>query len=262
MFRIAAFARLGGVSAKMLRDYDRLGLFRPAWVDADTGYRMYTPSQLPKLRRILALRDLGVGLDEISTLVCEDADLRAVLERRRGELETARNEIDRRLQTVGVTLAASDESSLDVVVRDVPAELVGTLDVADAGGDVGRAFYELELAIRDAGVRAPRPPGAIVPDGPAETEVFVPVRRAAAGLAARRLPAIRAATALHHGSYGGLEATRSRLAEWIDGSGLRQVGPLRILYLQFDAEGDLRLPRTWLVERASELVTELQVPVG
>ena len=30
MFRIAAFADLGGVSSKVLRDYDRLGIFRPA----------------------------------------------------------------------------------------------------------------------------------------------------------------------------------------------------------------------------------------
>ena len=33
MFRIAAFAGLGGVSAKVLRDYDRMGIFRPGWVD-------------------------------------------------------------------------------------------------------------------------------------------------------------------------------------------------------------------------------------
>jgi len=270
MFRIAGFARLGGVSPKMLRDYDRLGLFRPAWVDADTGYRMYSPAQLPKLRRILALRDLGVGLDEISSLICADADLRAVLERRREELEAARREIDRRLSTVGVSLAAVDATTLDVVVRTVPAELVATLDVAEAGGDVGRAFYELERAIRDAGVRAPRPPGAIVQadgsgrDGGAapETEIFVPVRRSAAGLATRRLPAIRAATTLHHGSYATLAASRAALDGWMRDAGLRQVGPARILYLQFDAEGDLRLPRPYLVERSADLVTELQVPIG
>jgi len=53
VFRIAAFAELGGVSSKILRDYDRLGLFRPAWVDRYTSYRLYTPAQLPDLRRIL-----------------------------------------------------------------------------------------------------------------------------------------------------------------------------------------------------------------
>lgn len=262
MFRIAAFARLGGVSPKVLRDYDRLGLFRPAWVDRDTGYRMYSPSQLPTLRRIVALRDLGVGLDAIAGLISQDAHLRAVLERRRAELEAARAEIDRRLQTVGVTLAGADESPLDVVVRDVPAELVAWFDAASVGGDLGRAFYELELAVRDAGVRAPRPPGAIVPEAPADIEVFVPVRRVAAGLATRRLPPIRAATALHHGSYAGLAEARATLGTWMVGSGVRPSGPMRILYLQFDAEADLQLPRPWLVERASDLVTELQVPIA
>ena len=51
MFRIAAFARLGGVTPKILRDYDGLGLFRPAWVDATSGYRVY---RRPTLEALLA----------------------------------------------------------------------------------------------------------------------------------------------------------------------------------------------------------------
>jgi DNA-binding transcriptional MerR regulator len=271
MFRIATFARLGGASAKVLRDYDRLGLFRPVWVDPATGYRMYSPAQLPSLRRILALRDLGVSLEEIRTLVGEGADLRSVLERRRASLEEARREVDRRLASLGISIAATARGSAgpDVVVRDVPAELVATLDVATLGGDIGGAFYELERAIRDAGVRAPRPPGLLEADGSGrgsvsdpELEVFVPVRRGAASLATRRLPAIRAATALHQGSYAGLLQTRAALDAWIAAAGLVAGRPSRILYLQFGAEPDLRLPRQYLVDRATDLVTELQVPIA
>ena len=53
MFTVGAFARIAGVSPKMLRSYDALGLFRPAWRDSHTGYRCYSPAQLPELRRIL-----------------------------------------------------------------------------------------------------------------------------------------------------------------------------------------------------------------
>jgi hypothetical protein len=34
------------------------------------------------------------------------------------------------------------------------------------------------------------------------------------------------------------------------------------LYLQFGADADLKLPRGWVVERAADLVTELQLPIG
>lgn len=272
MFRIATFAHLSGLSAKVLRDYDAAGVFRPAWVDAATGYRMYSPAQLPELRRILALRDLGVGLEEIRALVEQRADLCDVLDRRRAALEAARAELERRITGVGITLAsikAGDRSAgnglpgeVDIVLRDVPGELVATLDVAATGGDVGRAFYELERRIRDAGARAPRPPGELVgsPNGPV-VEVFVPVRRAAAGLETRRLPAIRAATALHHGTYRTIGRTRRALDRWIAGAGLHAGTPSRIVYLQFGAETELRVPSAFVVDADDALVTELQVPV-
>lgn len=267
MFRIAAFAALAGVSAKVLRDYDEAGLFRPAWIDRDTGYRLYSPAQLPALRRILALRDVGVSLADIRGLVAGGADLRSVLERRRHVLEEERRDTDRRLARLGISISAPHSSGgPDVVLRDVPAELVATLDVATVGGDVGRAFYELELRARDAGVRAARPPGALAyersvsPAHPA-VEVFVPVRRAGAGLDVRRLPAIRAATILHRGAYGTVGATRRALRAWLGAAGLEAGDPVRTLYLQFGAEEDLRLPAQFLVNQAVDLLTEIQVPV-
>lgn len=261
MFQVGEFARLAGVSAKVLRDYDSAGLFLPAWVDRVTGYRHYSPAQLPELRRILALRDLGVGLEEIRSLALTGTDLRLVLERRRAALEAQRREIDRRLTALGISIgdAPNGDTGLDVVVRRVPGELVATLDVRLASGDEGRAFYQLERAVRDAGVRAPRPPGALL--GIGGLEVFVPVRRPAAGLTTRQLPAIEAATVLHHGSYARLAATQERLHAWSTEAGLKASGPVRILYLQFGAEADLGLPSRYLVERASDLVTELQLPL-
>jgi hypothetical protein len=156
----------------------------------------------------------------------------------------------------------SESPGSDIVVRDVPSELVATLDAEATRGDEGRAFYELERLIRDAGVRRSRPPGALIdaPDGPA-VEIFVPVRRAAAGLDVRRLPAIRAATALHHGSYATMTRTRRALDRWITGAGLHAGSPSRIVYLQFGAESDLRVPPAFVVEDDAALVTELQVPI-
>jgi DNA-binding transcriptional MerR regulator len=260
MFRIAAFADLGGVSSKVLRDYDRLGIFRPAWTDRYTGYRLYTPAQLPDLRRILALRDLGVGLAEIRAHMVDGADLRAVLERRQAALESARREVDRRLASLGISLASpADAAATDVVVRTLPAELVATLDISATNGDEGRAFYELERRIHGAGVRANRPPGTLFADD--LVLVYVPVRRSAEGLDVRRLPAVQAGTLLHRGSYETFGATERILREWVDASGLRPLGGYRIVYLQFGAEADLRLPANYVVDTDAALLTELQIPV-
>jgi DNA-binding transcriptional MerR regulator len=267
MFHIARFAGLSGVSAKMLRDYDRLGIFKPVWVDASTGYRSYSPAQLPEIRRIVALRDLGVGLAEIKRIVSGGADLSAVLDARRSALEVERREVDRRLAALDISVSTDTEGRLaDIVVRDVEPETVAVLEVGDR--DVGQAFYELEAYVRDVGRRGPRPPSAIVheaPDGSSRTEVFVPIRGhlpATDAITVRRLPRIRAATIIARGSYSALPGAIAALDDWISAAGQTVTGPLRILYLQFGAEADLRLASDYLVDRDEDFVTELQRPVA
>ena len=72
MLKIGEFSKLAQVSVKTLRYYDELGLLRPDWVDRYTSYRYYTLQQLPRLNRILALRELGFSLVQIARLLRED----------------------------------------------------------------------------------------------------------------------------------------------------------------------------------------------
>jgi DNA-binding transcriptional MerR regulator len=261
MFTVGGFARLAGVSAKVLRAYDASGLFRPAWVDGSSGYRYYSPVQLPMLRRIQALRDVGLSRSEIGDLVLGGTDLRATLERRRATLEAERRELDRRLAILDIRVASGAATDADVVVRALPSELAATMDPELTGHDLGAAFHELERRVRDLGARAHRPPGAI----PDENLIFVPLRRAIAPterIVTRRLPATRAATILHQGPYTTLPSAFAGLRAWVGAAGHVAAGPLRILYLQFGAEADLRLPRGWVVERDDDFVTELQLPIA
>src|ERR1700744_2644890 len=69
LLRIGAFAREARVTIKTLRFYDRAGVFSPACVDPKTGYRLYCTTQLPALRRIRMLRDLGCSITEIRDLI-------------------------------------------------------------------------------------------------------------------------------------------------------------------------------------------------
>jgi DNA-binding transcriptional MerR regulator len=271
VFKIAHFARLAGVSPKVLRAYDALRLFRPVWVDPDSGYRFYSPAQLPELRRIVALRDLGMSLGEIGRLLSGGADLGHALERRREELERERREVERRLAAldISVELAAGDQP-FDVVLRPLAEEVVATLRPALVGGDVEAAFYELEAHLRDLGRRAHRPPGALIARGVPDDElpddeIFVPVSAPVAPterIGRRQLSACRAATAIVRGGYEAIPGARAALERWVAAAGLHQAGPLRILYLQFGAEPELRLPPGFVVRRSADYVTELQLPVA
>ena len=75
MFRIGDFSRVARVSCRLLRYYDELGLLKPMRVEAGTGYRYYSAAQLPRLNRILVLKDLGLSLEQIRPIV--DGDVSA-----------------------------------------------------------------------------------------------------------------------------------------------------------------------------------------
>jgi len=264
VFTIGPFARLAGVSPKVLRTYDALGLFRPVWLDRATGYRYYSPAQLPELRRIVALRDVGIGVAEISGLVRGGADLRAALERRRRILEAERTDIDRRLAALDIRVRdGAPDTAADIVLRPIPAELVAVRRVR-RGEDDAQAFYQLESAVRDENRRARRPPGALVHDH-GEWEIFVPLTgpiAATAPVEVRRLAPCRAATLIVKGPYHRLDDGRRALEDWTRASGLPPTAPLRILYLQFGAEPELRVPTGYVVPDGDPYVTELQLPVS
>ena len=61
-------ARLSGVSAKMVRHYESLGLLRPV-ARTDSGYRQYSEAEVHTLRFIKRARELGFSMAEIAELV-------------------------------------------------------------------------------------------------------------------------------------------------------------------------------------------------
>lgn len=268
MFRIGEFARFTRVSVKMLRHYDEQGLLRPAKVDAETGYRYYRAEQLPRLNRILLLRELGFGLADIRDLLDRpDEDFDSALAERERELVAAlaRTQVQLRAVRLRRALIADGEPAADVVVRPVPSLLVATL-AGPAGADLGALFYKLEQYVRDRRARAGRPPLALLPEPDDEqVRVAVPLSWPVAqneGIEVGFLdPVERMACVVHRGGYAGLPGLLQRMLRWLEQTGERPGGPIREVYLRFGAEPELGLPREYLTDERANLVTELQVPL-
>jgi len=68
MLNIGQAADASGVSAKMIRHYEGVGLL-PEAARTDSGYRQYAESDVRTLRFIRQSRDLGFSIDEIRELV-------------------------------------------------------------------------------------------------------------------------------------------------------------------------------------------------
>ena len=65
---IGQAAHASGVSAKMIRHYESLGLL-PDIARTESGYRQYDGAAVHTLRFIRRSRDLGFGIEEIRTLL-------------------------------------------------------------------------------------------------------------------------------------------------------------------------------------------------
>jgi DNA-binding transcriptional MerR regulator len=63
-YRIGQFAKKASVSVRALRFYDQTGLLVPA-AYSESGYRLYTDEDFPRLQQILGLKYLGFSLEEI-----------------------------------------------------------------------------------------------------------------------------------------------------------------------------------------------------
>lgn len=73
-YSIGQVAKAAGTTSRALRHYDSLGLLPPSRV-ARNGYRYYDDRSLVRLQRVLLLRELGLGLDDIaSVLAAQDAN--------------------------------------------------------------------------------------------------------------------------------------------------------------------------------------------
>ncbi|MFH9420192.1 MerR family transcriptional regulator [Streptomyces sp. NPDC017529] len=271
MFTIGDFAGHGRVSARMLRHYDTIGLLRPARTDPVTGYRYYEASQLTRLNRIIALKDLGFSLQQVAAILDEQvsaAELRGMLRLRRAELAAAVTAAGARLARVEARLRTIESEGRmpadEVVVKRVEAvrvaELTGvaaSFGPEDIGPVVQPLYDELFRRLEAAGIEPAGPEIAYYEDAPEGGDritvhaavVVAAEPRPDHGFAIVDLPAVeRAATVVHRGPMERVLPTAQTLARWLDDSSYRSAGYPREVTLECpeDREG-------W--------VTELQEPI-
>ncbi|MFF0152997.1 MerR family transcriptional regulator [Micromonospora sp. NPDC005203] len=257
MFTIGDFARLGRVSVRMLRHYDSIGLLRPAVVDRHTGYRFYRADQLRRLNRVIALKELGLTLEQVRVIVDDAVDvveLRGMLRLRRTQLEEQLAADAARLVAVEARLRMIESegtmSTQDVVLKEIAAVRVAEVTAVapsyqsqDIGPVIGPLYPELFRRLADAGITPTGPTVAWYEpavDGEGEAVLVHAGVIVAVGVSTRLdvevrdLPALgAAATIVHHGAMDDVDQSMQVLARWIDDNGYRADGFAREVYLDY-----------------------------
>lgn len=272
MFRIGEFSKIAQVSGRLLRFYDELGLLSPAFTDPQTGYRYYSAEQLPRLNRILVLKELGLSLEQIARLLEQEASpdaLRGMLALRKAQIEHALQEELARLRRVESRLQQLDDQGRvqepDVVLKAAPAQAFLALREVLPGISAVRQLVRavattvpLRVSPGAAG------PIAIVMHGPMyepdalDFEIGCLLTGAAPErvrladervLTRRTLPAVETlATLIHIGRVEESHRSYAALAAWIERNRFAVAGPGREILVQ-------------LPDSADSAVLEIQLPV-
>ncbi|GAA1843691.1 MerR family transcriptional regulator [Microlunatus capsulatus] len=239
MLAIGEFSRLTHLSVRTLRRYHDADLLVPAVVDPFTGYRSYSPEQIPTAQVIHRLRELDVPLADVRRIVrSPDPGARADLVA--DHLQRLEAELDRtRAAVVSLRrLLRPELAPLPVELRTVAATTVAAVQ-GDVDLDDVLSWYSGAMAELDAAVTEPSgAPGGLYDNALFETgRGHVLVHRATPRPPQRgrvhpvELPAVELAVATHEGAHDDIDVTYGELGAWVVANALAVAGPVRESYL-------------------------------
>lgn len=267
--KIGDFARLGQVSVVTLRHYDECGLLKPIRIDSFTGYRYYSVSQLPRLNRILALKDLGFSLEQIEQVLnggLSSDQLHGMLTLKHAQVEehiaTERARLARITTRLRQIELEDQMSQYDVVLKNIPSMTVVSRRITIPTNDEVPKY--LDSAFTEVWEHVTRQQGTVI--GPNFTiwhqspdvytdevvEAIVPVNKILAGtdrIEVYILAETQVACAVHHGHFEDFTQLHTAILQWIEANGLEPVGGYREVYIKHN-------PSDY-----SDSTTEVQFPV-
>ena len=271
MFTVGEFARLAQVSRRLLRYYDEIGLLKPMQTDRFTDYRYYSAEQLPQLNRILALKDLGLSLDQIQRMLSDKVsteEMQGMYLMRKAESEQRLLEESQRIRNIESRLQflrnAEAGKPLDIVIKQLPAQPVLSVRTVIESFEAGLGIYGQIIAAlpvksvyglffinwhsggpyeRDSDVEIGR---MITADTHAPVALHNGLQ-----LTFRELPAVATmATFVVKGSNENAHIGYSAIGTWAEVNGYRFADVPREILLQQPQRADM-----------SDSITELQYPV-
>lgn len=267
MFSIGEFSRVTGMSVKTLRYYHEQDLLVPSAVDAQTGYRYYSESQIERARVIQQLKAWQFSLNEIRDILARcttEADLLGDLERQLKRIEEQvqrQRSVARDLKQFIADERLADQqlvqSRFEITEQELPPLLIAGYRMQARYDQCGTGFAKVARAL-----------GRYL-NGPcfclyfcdefqeemADYETCFPVRpcKAPDGISVRELPAGRFLTLRHLGPYTQLGRSYARLLRHSREHALTLDLPSREVYLKGPGMIFRGNPQKYL--------TEIQIPL-
>lgn len=267
MYRIGQFSKINKVTIKTLRYYDEIEILKPSFVDQENGYRYYTSEQLPELHKIMALRQIGFSIDEIS-LILNGHNITGIFENRKTELEAAISESQLQLSQISHYLEKMKEDfnmNYQVALKELPEVIVYSKRMVVQNYN---AYFEIipkwgeVVTAANPELKCSEPAYCFViyHNGEyREKDIDVEFCEAVEafgnevdGVVFKKMDKIPTAACVYHkGPYSTLGSAYAFVFKWIEDNG----------YVPFEGPRESYIDGIWNKEEENEWLTELQVPI-
>jgi DNA-binding transcriptional MerR regulator len=229
LMTIGELSKVCRLSVKSLRNYDELGLLKPAEVDESTGYRRYAQEQIADALVIALLRSVDMPLSEVAEVLNElpsgGAD---VLKRHRLRLEERVERESKLLDHVErlikggimnyeVTVDERPRFQLAAIRRDTTPDKIGK-DLTDAWTELSEYLKSSSLAPQDVPVciyRGWEPNNWVIEAGFVVDGEVTPHEE----VHPLEVPGGRCASLIHEGPYEELGLANRAMGKWFTDNG-------------------------------------------
>lgn len=240
LFSIGEVSKYQNISKQTLIFYDKIGLFCPAFVDPNNGYRYYSASQIDYLDTILIMKKIGFSLKEIkehmqdynidSSLIVLRKQM-TVIDQRIQELQLIRSRVLNRCEQMEAARKYSRSDSV-IVVEDMELQyiLVQAVEEPNTLKEISIAtkkcfaysFQEKLPIFFQSGVIVPL---KRVKEGrfTEASMAFLPIEKASGVKNIRQLPGGTCACIYHVGDYLSISRSYQRLLAYCEENNLEII---------------------------------------
>lgn len=132
--KISEMAEMFQITTKSLRLYEKMGLFSPAFINGENGYRFYTIDQANRLNTILSLKSVGFSLLEIKEMFERKLDAREcehLFQKKRAAVQKELDSLQFTIEALDGMIQSTNQEAKNHLTMDEEASVLGKVACLD-----------------------------------------------------------------------------------------------------------------------------------